>query len=137
MSRPQLSVGTALSVFGRHPKPSKVRYEFKLNYTFIERKKESTYLLKKYNNTLIPTIVQKSDQSNLDDIDKHKFLFKKDSTFRNIMAIIRKRLKVKISQPVYFFINNDKDIIPKGKNIMEELYKKYRDQDLFLYITYY
>jgi len=119
--------------FGNKPKPSKSKYEFKLMYSFDERKKESLNIIKKYKN-MIPVIVEKSDQTKLHDIDKHKFLFRRDLTFGDIVTVIRKRLKVNSSQTVHLFIKKDK--VSKTSNNLGNLYRKYRDKDMFLYITY-
>jgi len=119
--------------FKSKPKPSKSKYEFKLMYTFDERKKESLSIIKKYKN-MVPIIVEKSDQSEIHDIDKHKFLFRRDSTFGAIATVIRKRLRVNSSKKIYYYINNSK--VPKISNNIGNLYRKYRNKDLFLYVTY-
>ena len=120
-------------VFGTKPKPSKSNYNFKLHYSFGDRRQESIRIMQKYKNK-IPVIVEKSDQSDIEDIDKHKFLFSRSSCFGDIATVIRKRLGATSSQHIYFYINNNK--VPNISDNLGNLYKKYRDKDLFLYITY-
>ena len=119
--------------FGRSPKPSKSKYEFKIIYPYNERKKESTKILRKYPN-MVPIIIEKSDRSEIEDIDKHNYIFKKSAIFGYVMKVIRKKLKLDSSTSLYFYINNK--TVPKVHDKLGDLYKKYRDKDLFLYITY-
>ena len=120
-------------VFGRSPKPSKSKYEFKVIYPYNERKKESMKILRKYPN-MVPIIIEKSDRSDVEDIDKHKYIFKKSATFRYVVKVIRKKLKLDSSKSLYFYIDNK--TVPSLYDKLGDLYKNYRDTDLFLYITY-
>ena len=57
-----------------------------------------------------------------DDLESTAFFF-----------VIRKRLKLKESEAMYFFVNG-KSLIANA--YMSEIYNKYKDEDGFLYIYY-
>ena len=120
-------------LFSEKPRPSKSNYNFRLRYSFGDRRQESLSIIKKYKNK-VPIIVEKSDQSDIKDIDKHKFLFRRDSVFGDIVTVVRKRLGITSSQHIYFYIDNI--VVPNISDNIGDLYKKYRDKDMFLYITY-
>ena len=112
---------------------SDVKYEFKLMHSFEKRKKESEFVLEKYNDK-IPIIVEKSDSSKVADIDKHKYLIPKSLTAGQFIYLIRKRIKLSSSEALFIFINNE--TIPVMTSTMAELYEKCADKDGFLYISY-
>ena len=115
------------------PYPSKTEYEYKLVYSYYERKSESTKILKKYPN-MVPIILEKSDHSNMNDIEKHKYIFPRSVTFSAVIIKIRKLLNIPSSRSLYFFINNEK--VPRTTDNLGDLYRIYKDKDLFLYLTY-
>ncbi len=115
------------------PYPSKTEYEYKLVHSHYERKSESTRILKKYPN-MVPIILEKSDQSNINDIEKHSYIFPRAVTFSAVIIKIRKLLNIPSSRSLYFFINNQK--VPRTTDNLGDLYRIYKDKDLFLYITY-
>lgn len=117
----------------KKPKPSQSDYEFKMLHSFESRKNESDRLREKYPNN-IPIIVEKSDSSNVADVDKHKWLPNGDLTVGQFIYIIRKRIKLEASQALFFFVNNKH--IPTTSDTIKQVYKLYKDKDNFLYITY-
>ena len=66
-------------------------------------------------------------------IDKRKYLVPRDLTMGQFVFIIRKRLKIKPEEALFFFIGND--LAPTSK-LFTELYEQYQDEDGFLYIQY-
>lgn len=117
----------------KSPKPSKNNYEFKLEHSFEKRKKESSIILKK-NPDKIPVILERSDFCHLSDIDKHKFLLKKELTFGEFIFIVRRRLNLDQNKSLYMFINNE--YTPGINEKVEDVYNVHGDKDGFLYITY-
>jgi len=115
------------------PKPNEKNYEFKLMHSFEERKRESERVSKKYDDR-VPVVVEKSDISDVADIDRHKYLIPKDLTVGQFIYLIRKRIDLTSSDALFIFVNNE--TIPLMKEHMGTLYGKHADVDGFLYITY-
>ena len=107
-------------------------FKFQKDFSLEERKKESDKIKSKYNDR-IPIIVEKSLNSDITNIDKHKFLVPNDITIGQFVYIIRKRIKLAPEKSLYIFINN---IIPPTANSMNTIYEEHKNEDGFLYITY-
>ena len=97
-----------------------------------ERKLESSSIIQKYPNRL-PLIVTKAEKSNVNDIDKKKFLVPNDLTVGQFIYVIRKRIKMDAKQALYMFCNNT--LIP-GNMLLREAYSLYKDADGFLYLQF-
>lgn len=106
--------------------------DFKKKYTFEKRYDESKRILIKYP-TRIPVIVEKIKSSDIDDIDKRKFLVPDEMTVGQFIFIIRKRVKLTPHQAIFIFVGNN---LPPTASLISELYKNYKDEDGFLYINY-
>ena len=106
--------------------------KFKNKNSFDKRKEESDSVIDKYPDR-IPIIVQKHTGSELDDIDKHKYLVPKSMSITQFSFIIRKRIKLEPSQAIFITINNK--LVGSGKTI-SELYNDEKDEDGFLYMVY-
>lgn len=115
------------------PKPSKSGYEFKMQHSFDKRKEESTRIKEKYSDK-IPVILEKSSNSNIPQINKHKFLLTKDLTIGQFMYIIRQQIKLDSSQAIFLFVDNS--TIPSTVKTIGNVYNDNADKDGFLYITY-
>ena len=100
--------------------------------TFSERKAESDIIRKKYPDR-IPVIVYKNEKSDTPDIDKNKFLVPNDLSVAQFLFTIRKRIKLRPEQSLFLFVKNS---IPRSDILLSQLYKEYKDEDGFLYITY-
>ena len=109
-----------------------LKCKFKDSKTFDERLMESKKITDKYPNR-IPIIINKSDESTLNDIDKQKYLVPNDLTFSQFVYIVRKRINLNESSALFLFINNK--IVPSNKS-MKEVYDVDKDSDGFLYINY-
>lgn len=116
-----------------HPKPSKSNYEFKVIHSFEKRKEEGNKIRNKYPDK-IPVILEKADNSDIPDIDNHKFLLPRELTIGQFLYFIRKHINLSSKQALYLFVNNS--VIPNSSDKLEDVYKKYADKDNFLYITY-
>jgi len=106
--------------------------KFKKEFSFSERTFESGRVINKYPDR-IPIICEKIEKSNVDEIDKKKYLVPADLTCGQFIFVIRKRLKMKSEKAIFLFING---IIPPTSETISNLYHKYKDKDGFLYITY-
>jgi GABA(A) receptor-associated protein len=106
---------------------------FKKKYAFQDRCEESYKVLNKYIDR-IPIICEKSStQTQLPDIDKHKYLVHKDLTLGQFMYVIRKRMNLKAEEAIFLFVS---DTIPPSSSIIRDIYNKHKDHDGFLYMQY-
>ena len=124
--------------------------KFKIEHTLDQRKQESERIRAKYPER-VPVICEKTDKSNVPEIDKKKYLVPGDLTIGQFMYVIRKRLKLPAEQAIFLFING---VIPPASAILNQVtqisvvyvciilispsqvYDEHKDQDGFLYITY-
>lgn len=120
-------------LLGNKPKPSKTKYEFKMLHSLEKRKQEATRIRQKYPDK-IPIIVEKSDSSDVQDLDKHKYLIPESMTVGQFMFLIRKNLKLDSTTSIFFFVDNR--VIPRMEDTLKGLYEKYKDKDNYLYITF-
>ena len=97
-----------------------------------ERKQQALDIIKKYPER-IPVILTKNEGSNVNDIDKHKFLVPNDILVSQFIRLIKKKLDVSSSTAIFLFINN---VVPTSSERIGTLHKKYKDEDYFLYLTY-
>jgi len=101
--------------------------------SFEKRIKSSQEIMKIYPNR-IPIIVEKHKNSNINNIDKKKYLAPKDLTMGQFSYVIRKRIKLSEEQAIFIFINNK--ILAPTNALMQTIYYYYKNEDGFLYITY-
>ncbi|KAL6594756.1 light chain 3 [Neocallimastix sp. 'constans'] len=95
---------------------------FRDTHTFEERKKEAMKIREKYVDR-IPCIVEKAERSQIQDIDKNKFLVPSSLT------IGKKRLKLQQEDAIFLFVNG---VIPPVANIMSVVYEEHKDEDVIL-----
>lgn len=106
---------------------------FKQKSSLECRKEESARILTKYADK-VPLIVTKSKKTQLQNIDKNKFLVPNDMTLGQFLIVIRKRIKLKPEESLFMLVK-DKSLIEASKTL-SEVYNEYKDEDGFLYITY-
>ena len=104
-------------------------FKFQANHSFDKRKDEATRIRSRYPDR-IPVIVEKLPNSDLPDLDKHKFLVPGDLTVGQFIYVIRKRIKLTPEKAIFIFINN---IIPPTSALMSSLYEEHKDSDGFIY----
>ena len=107
---------------------------FKTDFSFEQRKAESTRVINKYPDRL-PIICEKSKTASKDcpDIDKKKYLVPTDLTMGQFLYIVRKRLKLSPEKAIFLFVGNT--IAPSTLSI-NTIYNYKKDDDGFLYIYY-
>lgn len=101
------------------------------DFPFEKRLAESKRIMEKFPER-IPIIVERGN-TNIQDIDKNKYLVPKDLTVGQFMYVIRKRIKLKSDEAFYIFINNT---IPATAQLLSIEYNSKKDEDGFLYVTY-
>ena len=105
---------------------------FKENFSLQKRLDESSCIKKKYPER-VPVIVEKALSSDIQTIDKKKFLVPGDLTVGQFVYVIRKRIQLSSDQAIFIFVNNT---LPSHTSLMSQLYKEHSDTDGFLYIIY-
>lgn len=102
------------------------------NFTLEQRQREAKRLMDKYSDR-VPVIVERSDKSKIQDIDKHKFLVPSDQTVGQMVYVIRRRIKLSPEKAIFVFVNN---VLPPTAALISEIYQTHKNEDGFLYITY-
>ena len=107
-------------------------FKYKKIKTTLERKRESKNVINRYPNK-VPIIVEKFDNENIPDLDKHKFIVPANLTLGQFIYVIRKRIKLNPEKALFIFINN---ILPPINELISRIYNEHKDEDGFLYIKY-
>lgn len=101
-----------------------------------ERKTEAEKVLARYPDR-VPVICEASKKRKssptLPVLDKRKFLVPRDLSMSQLFFVVRKRMKLKSDQALFFFVGNQ---IPNGHTSVGETYDTYRAVDGFLYVNY-
>ena len=109
----------------------RIKGRFRDNFPFEKRLAESTRIMSKFPDR-IPIIVERGN-TNIQDIDKNKYLVPKDLTVGQFMYVLRKRIKLNSEEAFYIFIN---DTLPATSQLLSIEYNNNKDKDGFLYVTY-
>lgn len=120
-----------LGLFKTTPAPN-TRNAFKARHTLETRCKDSEQIRLKHADR-IPVIVEKLEKSDIEEIDKQKYLVPMSLTVSEFMSVIRKRVKLAPEKAMFIFINNT---IPPSSASLGDIYESHKDEDGFLYITY-
>jgi len=105
---------------------------FKDKFSFEKRNKEATTIRAKHPDR-IPVIVEKSMNSDIQEIDKTKYLAPCRLTLGQFVYIIRRRMKLPPEKALFVFIRNH---IPTQSTLLSSIYEDFADEDGFLYVTY-
>lgn len=105
---------------------------FKHDFSLKQRSEESSRVLEKFPQR-IPVIVEKDERSMVNNIDKKKYLVPGDLTIGQFIYIIRKRIKLKPEEALFFFVNNN--LVPTSA-LISTIYNSNKDRDKFLYFIY-
>ena len=110
------------------------KLKFKQRISVEERKKESVRILEKYPDR-IPVIVERSSHcSDIDEIDRHKYLVPADLSMGQFIFVVRKRIELDASKGLYFYVNKN-GMVPTSE-LISNIYHRYKDEDGFLYVEY-
>jgi GABA(A) receptor-associated protein len=102
---------------------------YKQHFDLEKRMSESLRIRKKYPDR-VPIIIEQSYLSEIDPIEKKKYLVPCDLTIGKFLFFIRDRLKIQQEHALFLFINNT---LPANSCLMSEIYKEYKDVDGFVY----
>eukprot|EP00252_Welwitschia_mirabilis_P023263 TRINITY_DN6546_c0_g2_i1.p3 TRINITY_DN6546_c0_g2~~TRINITY_DN6546_c0_g2_i1.p3 ORF type:complete len:123 (-),score=17.60 TRINITY_DN6546_c0_g2_i1:331-699(-) len=105
---------------------------FKQDHPLERRQAEAARIREKYPDR-IPVIVEKSEKSDIPDIDKKKYLVPADLTVGQFVYVVRKRIKLSPEKAIFIFVNN---FLPPTAAMMCAIYEDHKDKDGFLYMTY-
>lgn len=108
------------------------KQSFKQMYSFEMRSGEAKRIKEKYPDRF-PVIVEPSQNGDIPDIDKHKFLVPGDLTFGQFQYIIRKRIKLSPEKAMFMFVENT---IPPTAKLMSSIYEQHACECGFLFLNY-
>ncbi|ODV68348.1 hypothetical protein HYPBUDRAFT_155474 [Hyphopichia burtonii NRRL Y-1933] len=109
-----------------------MRSQFKDEVPLEKRKSESQRILQKFSDRL-PVICEKVENSDIQDIDKRKYLVPGDLSVGQFVYVIRKRIRLPSEKAIFIFVN---DILPPTATLMSTIYEEHKDEDGFLYVLY-
>ena len=112
--------------YSEHP------FSYKKEKTFEQRLNESTRIRQKYPDRL-PVIVEKRPGSDIQDIDKHKYLVPNDLTIGQFVYVIRKRIRLSPDKAVFVFVNNT---LPPTASPIAQVFEDTVEEDGFMYVVY-
>ena len=105
---------------------------YKNEHTFEERHAEALKIRTKYPDR-IPIIVERTGRTDINEIDKKKYLVPSDLTMGQFQYVIRKRIKLNPEKALFIFINN---VLPATSMNISSIYEENKDEDQFLYVQY-
>jgi GABA(A) receptor-associated protein len=100
---------------------------FKSSFSLEKRKELSNKIFTKYKDK-IPIIIQSKNIK----CKKIKFLVHKHDDFSFFLLILRKFIEIQPDDALFTFIN---DTIPVNSESVGSIYKKFKDEDGFLYVN--
>lgn len=101
---------------------------------FDKRLSESKRIMAKYPDR-IPLIIFKDPKSQLEQLDKYKYLIPLDLTLGQFIHVIRKKIKLGPEKSIFLFTQQNN--IMTVSEMMNTVYKKHKDEDGFLYLVYF
>lgn len=109
-----------------------MKFKYKEEHLFEHRLTESRKIRSKYPDR-VPVIVEKVPNSNIQEIDKRKFLVPADISVAQFMWIIRQRIDLPQARAIFLFIAKS---LPQSSATLSEIYEEFKDEDGFLYVAY-
>lgn len=106
--------------------------KFKEDHSFVKRKAEADRIRQKYADR-IPIICDRAHTSDINKIDKTKYLVPADLTVGQFVFVIRKRIELSHEQALFLFVQDE---LASASSLMSQVYEQHKDEDGFLYITY-
>ena len=110
-----------------------MQFKYKKAKSLEERKQEYQKVIEEHPGK-IGIICEKAPKSKIADIEKTKYLINEEFTLTQFTSIIRKKLNMDQKDALFFLANGKTSLT--GNDTMHEIYKKYKDEDGFLYIAY-
>jgi len=110
----------------------KLQSKYKAAHSLEYRKSEADKVRERHPDRL-PVICEKVEGSQIQDLDKNKFLVPSDLTVGQFVLVVRKRVMLEPEKAIFLFIG---DAVPPNGAHMSDLYAKHKDEDGFLYVKY-
>ena len=110
-----------------------MKFKYKKAKTLEERKEEYQKVIEEHPGK-IGIICERAPKSQIVVIEKTKYLINQDFNLTQFTSIIRKKLNMDQKDALFFLANGKTSLT--GNDTMLEIYKKYKDEDGFLYIAY-
>lgn len=107
-------------------------FAYKQERSFDQRLSESTRIRQKYPERF-PVIVEKKPGSDIQAIDKRKYLVPNDLTIGQFVYVIRKRLDLSPEKAIFVFINNT---LPPTAAAVSQIFQDNVEEDGFMYVMY-
>jgi len=83
----------------------------------------------------VPVWIERAEgETNVDDLDKHKYLIEKDMTMAQVVYIIRNRIKLESKYALFIFVG--KGVLPSNTASVGETYKEHVEEDCMLHVRY-
>ena len=106
---------------------------FRKQVSVEKRKSESARIRAKYPD-LVPLICERGgSDTEVPEIDKKKYLVPPDLTMGQFAYVIRKRMKLDAQKAMFLIVDGT---MPKGTQLMSQMYAEHKDPDGFLYVVY-
>merc|ERR1711976_1043262 len=102
-----------------------MNWQFKADHPLEQRMAESSKIRSKYPDR-IPVIVQKVETSNIERIDKRKYLVPSDITAAQFMWIIRKRINLDAERAIFLFVDK---MVPQSRFVQSSVEQCDSDSD--------
>ncbi len=113
---------------------NKLDSEFKTEFKFEHRQREANQVLERYPDR-VPVIIERSKNcTNINIIDKRKYLVPIDITMSQFLWIIRRRLYLNESTALFLF--NQCGTVFQNTQLISNIYEESKDEDGFLYLQY-
>ncbi|CAG9323877.1 unnamed protein product [Blepharisma stoltei] len=110
-----------------------IMFNYKAQNPLEKRKAECESIMKSWPDR-IPIILEKDPRSQLESIQKFKFLCPYDYTVQKFLTSIR--LKVNLPKDVALFLFVNGIDLMTGDSTMKEIYERKKDEDGFIYLNY-
>jgi GABA(A) receptor-associated protein len=118
-------------------------FEFKRSAALDQRRSVAERIRIKYPDR-IPLIIERAASTttanrngratSTPQCEKSKFLVGADSPIANVLAELRRQLRMKPEQALFLFVG--KGVIPPTAALVSQIYERFKDEDGFLYIAY-
>ncbi|KAL5122168.1 Autophagy-related protein 8i [Glycine soja] len=105
---------------------------FRDEYTLEQRLGESRDIVAKYPDR-VPVIVERYAKCDLPELEKKKYLVPRDLSVGHFIHILSSRLSLPPGKALFVFVKNT---LPQTANMMDSVYRSFKDEDGFLYMYY-
>lgn len=108
---------------------------FKKDNKFEKRKTDTKNVMTKYPSKIPVYLSRGRMNRTMEEYDKRKFLVGDNMKLISFLNIVRKNYGIESSKSLYLMINDK--VLVDNVSSMGIIYDKYKDEDGYLYISYY